>query len=330
MMRLIPAAGFAAISALLVTETAQAAPMETRHEKISLPVHVEPLVTTAKKYPVNSVYWPCPLDTRGTAPNSPSPGFNRVGWTHVYDAGTEPMPCKFRINHVERIVATWDMAPIEKHMPAAFVDSAVLSFDKKRVAGNYECADRFMTVVAGTAPIPPAIEERWDLMVPRLGGPGCVGSRCSVEIKGQMNEWLRRVVPNMGLALIGDQERLDANDNVSCVTEYGNFRLDVSYRYDVAPGTSPSGPMVIPIMPKGIQLLRQTLTVDLVRRGNSAVVYQLRWTNPGAGTVDIVRDGTVVSTTANDGEERDRAPFGTVRYKVCKSGICSNEVAVTG
>lgn len=329
MMRLIPAASFAAISAFLATDIAQAAPMETRHEKVSLPVNVEPLVTTAERYPANTVYWPCPLNTRGTAPDPASPGFNRVGWTHIYDAGTEPAPCRYRLNHVQRVIASWDMAPIEKHLPTAFVDSAMLSFDKKRVSGDHECADRFMTVVGASAPIPPAIEERWDLMVPRLGGAGCVGSRCSVEIKGQMNEWLRRTVPNMGLALVGDQERLDANDNVSCVTEYGNFRLDVAYRHDVAAGTPSSGPMVIPIMPKAIQLLKRDLTVTLVRRANSVAIYDLIWTNTGAGNVDIVRDGKVISTTPNDGSERDRAPFGTVRYKVCKSGICSNEVTVT-
>lgn len=326
MMRLIPAAGLAAISALLANDIAQAAPLETRHEKISLPVNVAPQVTTAEKYPVNTVYWPCPLHTGGTAPEPASPGFNRVGWTHVYDAGTEPMPCRYRLNHVQRVIASWDMAPIEKHLPTAFVDSALLSFDKKRVSGDHECADRFMTVVAGSAPIPPAIEERWDLMVPRLGTAGCVGSRCSVEIKGQMNEWLRRTVPNMGMALIGDQERLDANDNVSCVTEYGNFRLDVSYRHDVPAG---SIPIIAPLSPGAIQLLRRDLTVTLVRRADSAAVYELRWTKPSPDMIDIVRDGTVVLKTENDGLHRDRAPFGTVRYKVCLSGICSNEVTIT-
>ena len=329
MMRSIPAAGFAAISAFLVGDIAQAAPMETRHEKISLPVNVAPQVTSAEKYPVNTVYWPCPLNPGGSSPAEASPGFNRVGWTHIYDAGTEPMPCRYRLNHVQRVIASWDMAPIEKHLPSAHIDSAMLSFDKKRVNGAVECADRFMTVVAGSAPIPPAIEERWDLPVPRLGSAGCVGSRCSVEIKGQMTEWLRRTVPNMGLALIGDQERLDANDNVSCVTEYGNFRLDVSYRHDVAPGTPSSTPIVIPILPKAAELLKRDLTVTFIRRADGLAVYELRWTKPGEGSVEIRRDGAVVSTTANDGVERDRAPLGTVRYRVCKSGICSNEVTVT-
>jgi len=321
------AAAAAAISALFATDIASAAPMETRNEKISLPVNVEPLVTTAEKYPANSVYWPCPLNSRGTAPDPASPGFHRVGWTHIFDSGTPPAPCQYRLNHVQRVIASWDMAPIEKHLPSAWVSSAILSFDKKRVSGDHECADKFMTVVAGGAAIPPAIEERWDLPVPTLGSPGCVGSRCSVEIKGQMNEWLKRTVPNRGLALIGDQERLDANDNVSCVTEYGNFRLDVSYRHDVPKGSSPE--IITPILPKALELLRQELTVTLVRKAETEAVYDLRWTNPGTGMVDIVRDGKVVSTTANDGNQRDRAPFGTVRYKVCRSGICSNEVTVT-
>jgi hypothetical protein len=316
-------AGVAAVSAMVAADVIQAAPLETRTENVSLALSITPLVTTAEKYPANTVYWPCPLESRGTAPDSASPGFHRVGWTHIYDEGSAPAPCKYRLNHVQRVITAVDLSPIEKHRPSAFVDSAKLSFDKKRVAGDHDCADRFLTVIEGDAPIPPRVEERWELPVPRLGSGDCAGSRCTVEVKGQVNEWLQGKVANRGLALIGDQERLDANDNVSCVTEYGNFKLDVVYRHDV-----PAGTMIVPILPGAIKLLRRELTVTLVRRASTEAVYDLRWTGASPGPIEIVRDGTSV-TTVDDGSERVRAPFGTVRFKVCKGAICSNEVTVT-
>ena len=322
MGRIASVVGGAAICALFFSEAMAA---ETVSEKVSIPVGLHPLVTTSEKYPVNTVYWPCPPERRGTAPDPASPGFNRVGWTHIYDDGSGPMPCKYRLNHVQRLVTTFELGPIEKHLPSAIVDSAFLSFEKKRVAGDHECNDQILTVVAGDAPIRPNVEDRWELAVPKLGSPDCTGSRCSINIKSQLNEWLRQPGSNMGLALIGDQERLDANDNVACLTEYGNFRMEVAYRYDVAKGS-----IVVPVLPKAIELLRKELTVTFVRRTTSEAIYDLTWNRSSAGgTVEIQRNGAVVQTTSDDGSQRDRAPLGTVRYKICRAGICSNEVTVT-
>ena len=320
-------AGGSAVLGLFLSSATPAAGLETRVETVAIPVSVSPLVTTAEKYPVNSTYWPCPLNARGTAPNPASPGFMRVGWAHTFDSGTPPFPCQYRINHVQRVHATFDLTRVKKDLPTAFVRSAKLSFDKRRVAGDHECNDQLVTVVPGGAPIPPNVEERWDLPVPKLASADCVGARCTVDIKGQVNEWIKGGTPELGLVLRGDQERLDANDNIACLTEYANLKLDVTYAHDVAPGT-----LVTPILKPGLLVALIGLEVVLDRRTASEAIYALRWTDTGAGSVDIYRDGAiVVPATPNDGAHRDRAPLGTVRYKVCKAGTtnCSREVTVT-
>lgn len=320
------------IATIALLNASSASALDTVRKDISLPVNAVPLVTSAHSYPANSTYWPCPPNSRGLAPDPPTPGFMRVGWDHTFDAGTPPFPCQFRLNDVQRIAVTWNLDPIASNGPTTFVDSAFLSFDKRRVSGDHECADYFVTKVAegpeSYGPMTPRTEERWDMKVPSLSGADCMGSRCRVQIKGQMNEWLKNPGTNQGLVLRGDQERLDANDNVSCLTEYANFRLDVSFRFDVKPGS-----IVTPILKGPIRISPLiALNVTFVRRTTSEAIYDLRWNVIGGGNMDIVRDGSVVTSTPDDGTHRDRAPFGPVRYKVCQSGTtnCSSEVPVSG
>jgi hypothetical protein len=64
--------------------------------------------------------------------------------------------------------------------------------------------------------------------------------------------------------------------------------------------------------------------------GNNVVVLQ--WRPRDGGTVDILRQGAVVKTTANDGIAKDNigSNTGTITYQVCdtSSGTCSNEATV--
>ncbi len=59
---------------------------------------------------------------------------------------------------------------------------------------------------------------------------------------------------------------------------------------------------------------------------------QLKWSPADGGSMNILRDGTVVGTTADDGNAADKlgTRTGTFVYKVCEtdSGDCSNEVTV--
>ena len=68
-----------------------------------------------------------------------------------------------------------------------------------------------------------------------------------------------------------------------------------------------------------------------VRNGRSVVT--LRWTPADGGNINILRDGNVVQTTADDGSAKDNVTnvSGTFVYQVCEtdSGDCSNEVNVT-
>lgn len=319
----------AAIAAILSSSSALAAPFDLVEKSLAIALAVRPQVTTAESYPANKVAWPCPLNTRGSAPNPATPGFVRVGWSHGFDAGTPPFACQYRINHVERaIIAPPDLKPLRDRLPRMFVKSARLSFDKKRIAGDHDCADKVLAVVPGEASIPPNVEALFDLPVPALASGGCVGGRCTIEMRGLVDQWVRGSAAELGLAVIGDQERLDANDNVSCVTDYANFKLDVDYKYDVERGT-----LVVPILKGPIKLSPLiNLGVSFVRKTTDTVIYDLKWNVISTtGSMDVVRDGAVVLTVPDRGNQRDRAPLGPHRYKVCVAGTsnCSNEVSVS-
>lgn len=75
-----------------------------------------------------------------------------------------------------------------------------------------------------------------------------------------------------------------------------------------------------------------TLSVALSTKGQPKA--ELTWTGGSTANVDIVRNGVVVATTANDGSHTDNlrnAGPGPFTYKVCEAGstaVCSNEVTV--
>jgi len=59
---------------------------------------------------------------------------------------------------------------------------------------------------------------------------------------------------------------------------------------------------------------------------------QLKWAPADGGTINVIRDGTIVGTTADDGNAADNlgTRLGTFVYQVCETdtGDCSNEVTV--
>ncbi|MEO8044015.1 MAG: hypothetical protein ABI674_03835 [Spartobacteria bacterium] len=75
-----------------------------------------------------------------------------------------------------------------------------------------------------------------------------------------------------------------------------------------------------------------TLTTSVRARGTKARVT-LTWDPADGGDINVLRDGVVVQTTADDGSTQDKlrnASGSTFTYKVCEtdSGDCSNEVQV--
>ncbi len=76
-----------------------------------------------------------------------------------------------------------------------------------------------------------------------------------------------------------------------------------------------------------------TLTAEVRTRGNKARV-SLTWEPADGGDVEVLRDGSVIETTPDDGSTQDRhrnASGMTFTYQVCEtdSSDCSNEVEVT-
>lgn len=311
--------------ALLLTTACD--PKETRIGSASLTGTVHPFITTSTSYPANTTSWPCPLDSRGTAPEPPAAGFQSVGYEHRFDAGTRPLPCQWRVNHVHRLVTIFDLSSIPHHPTDVNIDVAKLSFDKRHTAGDHECADHALAVV-GPGPEPgssirPASNDKWEMPIPVLASGNCPDGRCTIEVTGQVNDWVHGVMSNQGFVLRGEDERLNANDNVSCRNEYANFRLDVKFRHDVKPGSTP--------IIKPIEISSIKLGVTLSSKTTKSATYRLQWTGATATSVDIHRNGAKYDTTPNDGSADDTAPLGTMKYKVCNAGTtnCSNEVTLT-
>jgi hypothetical protein len=62
-------------------------------------------------------------------------------------------------------------------------------------------------------------------------------------------------------------------------------------------------------------------------------VVALRWSGATTTSVNIYRNGTIVTTTANDGAwSQVLSSRGTYRYRLCDSGSttrCSAEISIT-
>ena len=69
-----------------------------------------------------------------------------------------------------------------------------------------------------------------------------------------------------------------------------------------------------------------------VRRQGGKRFVALTWSPADGGTVNILRNGTSIGTTADDGQAQDKlgSNTGAFTYQVCEtdSGDCSNEVRV--
>jgi hypothetical protein len=103
------------------------------------------------------------------------------------------------------------------------------------------------------------------------------------------------------------------------VTDSGNLTASDSITVTITEGNDP---------PSGIQLSAVGRKVKGVRHAD------LSWTGATTSTVDILRDGVVVATTANDQAHTDVIPGkggGSFAYQVCAAGsttTCSNTVIV--
>jgi hypothetical protein len=315
--------------ALLLT-TACDPKTETRTVNVSLAGAAQPFLTTSQSYPANRTAWPCPLEVGGTAPDAPAAGFHSVGYEHRFDAGTKPFPCQSRLNHVHRLVAAFDLGSIPHAPTGVNVTSAKLSFDKRHGAGSRECNDRLLAV-ADTgpetgSPINPASNDKWENPVPLLTKGECKSGRCTMDVAGQVNDWIHGTMKEQGFVLRGEDERLNANDNVSCRNEYSNFRLDVTFKHEVKKGSTAIVTPIIPIKPSPI-----TLTVT--QTGSTPAgnpIYQLDWTGADP-KVDVYRNGVMYKAITGSSSLVDSAPRGSVTYKVCNSGTttCSPQVTRT-
>jgi len=75
-----------------------------------------------------------------------------------------------------------------------------------------------------------------------------------------------------------------------------------------------------------------TLAADVIRQQGKRLVL-LNWSPANGGSMNVLRDGSVIGTTQDDGSFKSKlgTHTGTFIYQVCEtdSGTCSNEVRVT-
>ncbi len=74
-----------------------------------------------------------------------------------------------------------------------------------------------------------------------------------------------------------------------------------------------------------------TLGADVIRQGGKRYVA-LSWSPANGGNMNVLRNGSVIGTTADDGSARSKLgnQTGPITYQVCETdtGTCSNEVRV--
>jgi hypothetical protein len=75
-----------------------------------------------------------------------------------------------------------------------------------------------------------------------------------------------------------------------------------------------------------------TLGADVIRQGGKRYAA-LTWSPANGGNMNVLRNGSVIGTTADDGSARSKIGnhTGAITYQVCETdtGTCSNVVTVT-
>jgi len=182
----------------------------------------------------------CQYGSSGLAPDPPSgEGRVSVGFEHSWDPGTMPAPCSELLNHMHRGAVLFDLGELQKWEGRVLVEKATLKFKKFPRTGRFGCDDRILNATADWTARPedgvlPPAEERYKMPVPALETEPCMGpdGKCAVDVKRIVNDWAVGSVPNFGFILAGENENYGVRDDNSCRTDYGQFELDVAYRYD--------------------------------------------------------------------------------------------------
>lgn len=106
------------------------------------------------------------------------------------------------------------------------------------------------------------------------------------------------------------------------VTDSGGLIASGQVQITVAAASAPSSPQTGPLLSARAYKVKGSQMVDLA------------WSGLSSGSVDIYRNGAVISSSANDGAQTDainKKGGGSYSYKVCASGTstCTNTVSVT-
>ena len=146
-------------------------------------------------------------------------------------------------------------------------------------------------------------------------------SRAPKEVHVQQEDTL------LGPAPDGLDRRHGARWRRSRTGTDGTNHIWLSGGYDID-GVTPLSSMEIFTCTTGGTIV---LTADVVRQGGKRYVA-LTWSPANGGSMNVLRNGSVIGTTADDGSVRSKLGnrTGNITFQVCETdtGTCSNEVTV--
>src|SRR5260370_2139350 len=207
---------------------------DTVEETVTLtPANLKTWIHLDHAYPSNTTHWPCGLSARGLgASYGPRGGEIVVGYEHFFDAGTKPLPCQERIDHMYRGTVRFDVGDIVAKAPPlhVFVKKATLNYKP-----TGDCPNQLLIAAEDWVKGSPADLVKVDLFAEL--GPCGIGNPagCSFDVSTVVNNWATGAehegYANYGFVLRGNNE-INSEDNDTCITRYSNFSLTVTYKYD--------------------------------------------------------------------------------------------------
>lgn len=163
-----------------------------------------------------------------------------VGYSHSYDAGTQPLPCWQVVDYAYRSAVKFDLSPLSgrkiwKATLTMVVANGWTDFNHDNRV-NVSCASQIMYATSDWSGAKDLIDGDPYLDMPN-GTPNASANTGTVSISGGRNvsidvtDAVRRWKigqPNFGFVFRGPRENYP-NSNEECASEYGNLNLRVDY-----------------------------------------------------------------------------------------------------
>lgn len=196
-------------------------------------IYMMPGADDAGDFPDGPGGLPCPsacFYTHGTscAPPAGEPDSTLVGFSHRYDAGTEPCRCWWYVNCAYRGYVGFDISSLPDD---AGLVSAILRWvpTNERSAGSTatnvgNCISRAYRATEPWNTDGPTAGEALNYTLPAIDQPAPSELDVSTLVRG----WHTGALPNLGFFFTGPNEDVTGKDNDRCLTSLDRLRLAVT------------------------------------------------------------------------------------------------------